>query len=271
MTCAFTPLDSTPHRRHGWRKPEGYRFALADAHAPVLLAELSQVLSIYPLAFTPAPAGGYQVVAVQGLHLGENLFVDDAGRWRSTYIPSHYRAYPFALVQVRHEDRTLYMLGFDQRSGLYRETPDPQRKEERFFDDQGDVTPWMKNMATFLTEIARNRDLTHAAVAALVAAKLLEPWELSPPDAASTGSPPAQLYRISAAALKGLPGSVLEILRDTQALDLAYAQLLSMPRVGTLHRLAQLHQARAATGVPDARVVQEFYDPDQSDTLHFNW
>jgi hypothetical protein len=248
MKPNYQPLDAIPHQQHGRKKAQGYAFARSDAFAPLLIAELSHAIAYYPLAFRPMESGHFQLVVLLGMQAGENLFVEANGQWRAPYIPSHFRAYPFRLLQVQAEDKQLIMLGFDHSSGLYREAPDPLQQEERFFDDQGQPQPWLQEVSTFLVESAKNQRLTQQAVEALVAAKVLAPWELPKVDAKDESPLLGDLYGVNAAAMKALPGSVLEILRDTQALDLAYAQLLSMQRLAMLqglHRQREQQKARA--------------------------
>jgi len=237
MQPNYQPIDANSHRQHGRKQSSGYAFAQGDAFAPLLMAELSHAIVHYPLVFRPIESGRFQLVALLGLHAGENLFVDAKGQWRSAYIPSHFRAYPFRLLQVQADDKQLIMLGFDHNSGLYRESPDLLQQEERFFDDQGQPQPWMQQVSNFLVESAKNQRITQIAVEALAAAKVLVPWELPKADAKDGGPLQDGLYCVSNAAMKTLPGSVLEILRDTQALDLAYAQLFSMQRLAALRNL----------------------------------
>ncbi|WP_031430966.1 SapC family protein [Methylomicrobium agile] len=258
MNPNYQPLDAVPHRQHGRKKAQGYVFARNDAFAPLLIAELSHAIAHYPLAFRPIDSGPFQghfqLVVLLGMCAGENLFVDAHGQWRAPYIPGHFRAYPFRLLQVRSsEDKQLIMLGFDHASGLYREAPDPLQQEERFFDDQGQPQPWLQEVSNFLVESAKNQRLTQQAVEALAAAKVLVPWEL--PKAGLDDERPllSDLCCIDAAAMKTLPGSVLEILRDTQALDLAYAQLFSMQRLVSLQALYRQREQQKAKAHAEGR------------------
>lgn len=272
MTSPYTPIDSTPHRHHGWKRHRGFGFAQSDAVVPLVLAELANAVGHYPLAFLALPEGRYQLVALLGLHPGSNLFVDSSGTWLAPYIPSHVRAYPFTLLQINNEVKSFHMLGFDQRSGLYREAPDPQQQEERFFDDQGQPQPFIQQMVSFLGERFKNRHATHKAVTALAAAQLLEPFIF--PFDRPEGAPEllADLYRINPSALQTLPGTVLEILRDTQALDIAYGQMLSLPRLAVLHRLSSLQATRAAAPPPlPASLDTLFEKSTNSDSVNFDW
>ena len=273
MTNDFTLIDAQQCRQHGWRRSPDFRFTQTDCMVPLLLAELGQALPLYPLAFKAVNENVYQLVALLGLQPGRNLFVDANGQWRVNYIPSPYRAHPFALMKVQMDNgNSQTMIGFDRRSGLYRETPDASQQEQRFFDDEGQLQPAMQQVSTFLVETAKNRDLTHTAVMALSAAKLLEPWALSdqPPEA---GGDFDGLYRIKAAALKSLPGNVLEILNQAHALELAYAQVFSMSRLALLRQLQHMTppQAQPVQTKTDLSQFAKLLDEKKDDTLSFEW
>jgi hypothetical protein len=248
MPHHYTPLDSTEHRSHGWKLQPDFRFAQTDVCAPLLLAEIAHASAIYVVGFTQRPAGGYQLVALLGLRPGENLFVDSAGRWLRDYIPSWYRAYPFRILQGRQDDKQVNMLGFDQDSGLYREQPDPGKREQRFFDDKGQLQPFTRQLVAFLEAMISGERQTQRAVDALAAAQLLEPWPLPVEDPGPNPSPNqamlSGLYRVGQGALNALEATALHELRDTGALALAYAQMFYPPRLKFLRQLDAAKHAK---------------------------
>jgi hypothetical protein len=245
MTAQVQPIDSRQHRLHGWKRYDNYRFAAEDAYAPLIIAELTAVLSIYPIAFASRPDGGYQPVVLLGLYAGENLFVNDSGRWPG-YVPCHYRRYPFSLKDIKLENDThSAALCFNHASGLYRETP-TAKGEERFFNDEGQPGPLVQHLLAFLGKTAASLLTTFRAADALQSADLLEPWELplKNPDA---GRPLLQgLYGIRESALADLSGEALKTLQTTNALALAYAHLFSIQRLSVLHRLSEQRVSKVA-------------------------
>ena len=272
MDHQYTPLDSTQHRQHGWKRQPNFLFAQTDVCAPLLLAEIPYASAIYVLGFAQRPAGGYQLVALQGLRPGENLFVDSAGQWLREYVPSHYQAYPFRILQGQQGGQTIHLLGFDRASGLYREQPDPEKAEERFFDDAGELQPLTKKMVEFLQARTKSEQRTQRAVDALDAAHLLEPWPLpvedpnpDPSRALLTG-----LNRISQGALNALDATALQSLRDNGALAIAYAQLFCQPRLGFLRQLDALKHPKPAApkaDLPDS--LDDLLGADTGGTLQF--
>jgi hypothetical protein len=261
MTLRLIPLNSAQHRHQGWARLPDHSFAAADPVAPLLLAELPMAVTAFPLAFARQSSNKALLVAVLGLQSSQNLLVDPQGRWQAEYMPACYRAYPFSLQRVSGEDQRL-LLCISEQSGLLRESPDPAKGELRFFDDVGGLLPHMQERLKFLETCAANTQMTQAAVDALDAAGLLQPNPVL-----------KGLLRIDEAALGRLSAAQLLVLRDANALPMAYAQLLSMPRMATLQRLLALRQLAGAaeSAKPDLSLVEKMFEPGQSDTLHFNW
>jgi hypothetical protein len=237
MPHHYTPLDSTQHRQHGWKRQPDFRFAETDVCAPLLLTEIPHASAFYVLGFVARPAGGYQLVALQGLRPGENLFVDSTGRWFREYIPSHYRTYPFRILQGEQGGQPVHVLGFDQNSGLYCERPDPEKAEERFFDDEGELQPLTKQLVAFMQGRIKSEQQTQRAVDALDAAHLLEPWSLPIDDPSPNRIQLTGLHRVNQGALNALDATALHQLRDTGALAIAYAQMFCQTRLGFLRYL----------------------------------
>ena len=238
----FLPILPDQHRAHGWRRHGGSAFAARQPLVTVVLNELTALAPVYPLAFARMPGGSHQLVALTGLHSADNLFVAPDGRWLAPYIPGQFRSYPFALAPLAAATPAKLMLCFDHGSGLYRESPDPQQGEERFFNDAGQAGPFMAGLIEFLDATVKASALTQRAVDALADADLLVPWQWAADPQFPDAQPLAGLYRINEPALNALKGPALETLLQTRGLLVAYAQLLSMARLGTLR---DMHAARA--------------------------
>jgi hypothetical protein len=103
------PLHATRHAAKGLKKAESFGFA-REAHAVALhTQEFRLAAASYPIVFTdedlPMP------LAILGIREGENLFVDDKGRWAAgIYVPAYVRRYPFATGQGAQEgEQILYV------------------------------------------------------------------------------------------------------------------------------------------------------------------
>lgn len=267
MSNTLQPLLSTEHKDHGWKRSQQYSFAAQHAWAPLLLAELGAVLPFYALAFAALPQGGFALAVLQGLHDGENLFLDANGRWQAGYVPSAYRSYPFALAKVADDPQNRMLLCFDHTSKLYREAPNIALGEERFFDDEGKPSPFIAQVIQFLNATHTNRLLTHQAVQAIADAGILEPWvwPFASPDSAR---PLLQgFYRIKEAALNLLDAATLKGLQQANSLPIIYAQLLSTPRIANLRSLYE--QKQPATQLE--KNINSLFGGVDDDNLNIDW
>ena len=269
MTSTLLPLAPARNRTHGWMRQSHYRFSSGDAWAPLLLAEITSVLPFYPLAFVCRPPSGFQLVALQGLYDGENLFLDvTSGQWHAIYVPSYYRGYPFTLREMEFGGKRDRVICFDHASNLYRETPNPTLGEERFFDDVGKPSPLLQQVITFLNMTFSNRELTNRAVDSLAAADLIVPWEL-PLESPEPGRPLlGGLYRVNETALNTLDGQTLAQLRDANGLTVAYAQLFSVTRVRVLRQLYDRRTPAPAELKPE-EILETFLGSERDDLLQF--
>lgn len=264
----YQPLDSEKHRAHGWKRFDSLAHTAGQICAPVVLAELPALLPHYALAFARDAQGAFRPVAVQGLYRDENLLVTDTGKWLLPYVPSIYRAHPFALHGMGEGEARRSVLCFDLDSGLYRESPESVLRERRFFEDDGSPSDELGKLLQFLQQRQANDRQTQRAVDALAAAELLQPaqWQLQSPD------PERELARgwfsVDEKRLAAISGDTLEQLHQTGALMLAHAQLLSRPRLATLQKLAERRLALAAVG--EVEDLDELFG-GKDDTLQFNF
>ena len=109
-------------------------------------------------------------------------------------------------------------------------------------------------MLELLSQVERSRMATQAAVDALAAAGLIQPWPLNIQQG-EQNVPVTGLYRIDEAALNALENEAFLTLRRSGALLVAYAQLLSMNQLAVLQRLIQI---QAKLKAPAPSVVQNF-------------
>ena len=256
----FRPLDPTLHADQGYAPVPDYLHSRAEDRVPLLIAEVPTALMVYPMAFAQME-GRLRLVAVLGCRAGQNNCLGDAGRWLTGYVPSHLRAWPFALIPNGNGNDGL-TLGFDLDSGLWRTDPDAARGEKRFYDIDGQLSSALQRFEKFLYQRAANLAITDTAAAELHKAGVLVPWQF--PEAMSGGMPPEGLLRVDQKALHTLTPDMLAHLMAANALALAHAQIFSVPRLGIL---AQLKENEAGRG--DMAKVSGFFAGDEGD-LNFS-
>jgi hypothetical protein len=242
----LTAITAERYSGKAWRRYNGYAFAAKENLIALVAAELANAVPAMPVGFVQT-GEAFQLVAVTGLEPGVNLFVAPDGRWLGSYVPATLRGYPFRLVKVEGREESL--LCIDEASGLVVETG----LGEPFFDETGQPAQALKQVLDFLSQVERSRMATQAAVDALAAAGLIQPWPLNikrgEQQVAVTG-----LYRIDEAALHALDDKAFLGLRASGALPVAYAQLMSINQLAVLERLTQVQAKLQAQA---SRVVQK--------------
>jgi hypothetical protein len=250
----LTAISKEQFSGKAWRRYTSYAFAAGETFIPLVVAELTQAVPAMPLGFVQS-GEGFQLVAVTSLQPGANLFVAPDGRWLGAYVPAALRGYPFRLVKP--QDRADSVLCIDQASGLVVEAG----QGETFLDEDGQPSKALRNVLEFLSQVERSRMATQAAVDALVAAGLIHPWPLSIKQG-EQNVPVTGLYRIDEAALNALDNEAFLTLRQSGALPVAYAQLMSMNQLTVLQQLAQI---QAKLQAQDSTIVQNLAGMDIMD------
>ena len=86
------PISRERHGTKRWKRHNGYKFAAANAVAPLVINELPRAALALPIGFI-AQGDDYMPAAVLGLAPGQNLLVAPDGRWGGSYIPAFFRGY----------------------------------------------------------------------------------------------------------------------------------------------------------------------------------
>src|SRR5690606_39363180 len=121
-------------------------FASAYSLSPLVAQELPRACLAMPIGFVRSD-NQYQLVAVQGLAPGKNLFVAPDGRWIGPYVPAAYRGYPFVLANTEDGKRVLCVR---EDSGLVSEV---QGEGEPFFDEEGNPSKPVQDVLNFLDQV----------------------------------------------------------------------------------------------------------------------
>ncbi|MBD1401911.1 SapC family protein [Pelovirga terrestris] len=258
----WTAISKTDHQHTGWTRFTNYAHAQHDALAPVLAVELPHLLGSYALAFahsntTSNATPSYQLVAILSLQAGLNLFLDTNQQWQASYVPSHYRSYPFALQPNQQGEMTLC---FDADSGLIH-TPAEDQQTPLLDADQApskELTP----IIDFLQQRHQHTQLTQTLVNQLAEHQLIQPWEIESAGADGEAKPVKGLYHINEAALKNLDPTPLSHLAHSGALGLAYGQLLSQARLHDLTR--RFEQNQTGTTSPEVDIEALFGEKDDN-------
>lgn len=249
----LTVISRELHAGKRWKRYTSYSFAAAEAVAPLVAQELPRACLALPVGFVKGDQG-FQLVAVQGLQPGKNLWVAPDGRWLAPYVPASYRGFPFVLAATEDGQRVLCIR---EDSGLLSDT-----EGEAFFDDEGKPAKAVQDVLNFLGQVAENAQATARLCALLDEHGLIQPWEIK--IKGELGEQAVEgLYRVDEAALNSLEAEAFEAVRKGGALPMVYCQLLSMQHLPKLGQLASQHAAAQAILEPETGELDlEFLNDD---------
>ena len=226
----YEVINSEAHLNLRLNPKGGYAFA-ADQHiVSVVLHEFSHVALSYPIVFVKnGESASFRPMALLGLEIGKNLFVDPEGRWLSgAYVPAAFRRYPFALTD---NGQGSFAICFDSSSPFI-----DTAEGERLFNDQGEVTNTMESVTTFLKDLMSSEVAAGAFCEHLSKLDLLVPCEfkVQQPDGLKTygGS-----FMVDEQKLFTLAKEEFLTLRESGFLGPIYAHLLSLLQVNKFSSL----------------------------------
>lgn len=239
------PVSIQRHKDWSIRTGSDYSFARHVNSVPLMAAEFPNAAAEHVVVFA---GNGDEIMptVVLGIRDRENMFVDEAGKWASRYIPAFFRRYPF--IFSSSDDGQTFTLCIDEEfSGCNREG-----RGERLFDSDGERTQYLVGMLEFLKAYNAQFQRTRAFCQRLNELKLLEPMQ------AQFSLPSGQQMRfggfmaVERERLKALNGDQLAALAATDELELIYTHLQSMRHFSSM--VARMKEAGviAADSAPPA-------------------
>ena len=264
MTMApqkFVAVSRENHANKAWKSVTDFSFAAQQNLISIAANELMQTVPVLPLGFAEL-SGVLTLVGITSPEPGQNYFVDSTGKWLGAYLPIALRSYPFRMVKPEDQDNPILCVLED--SALVVETG----QGEAFFTADGSPSDAIQAMLKLLSDSANSSQRTRAAVLALSAAGLMQPWPLKL-QRGDTALEVNGLFRINEAALNQLDATTLQALRDQGALNIAYAQMFSMGQMQVLSRLGARHTqwvSKVAAPLP-AELALDFLN--QGGTISF--
>lgn len=213
--------------------PTGYAFA-GEAHNVMLTAvEFFEACRDYPIIFSPTEDGTIIPLALFGIQAGENLFVDESGAWKATYIPAYIRRYPFILADTGAQE---FPVCIDQAfDGLNIEGG------QRLFTEAGEPTDYCRHIQAFIQVYQGQPASTAAFTSMLRELDLLRPLDANIQMHDGPQFRIQGLLIIDETSLAKLEDAVILDLFRKGYLGLIYAHLAS---VKNLSRLIDMKAAR---------------------------
>lgn len=227
MYAQLATINKDRHATVKVKPTDGFSYAARFHVAAVLAHEFPRAASIYPVVFLKDEASGrFQPVALLGLEEGQNLFVDDSGRWKASYVPAVIRRYPFALAAAG--DPATFAVCIDEGSPLV-----GQEDGLPLFDEQGQPAAALQNVVKYLSELQQMDAQTQAFCQFLAEQDLLVPLNMQ----LQLGQEVKNVqgaFAINDARLAALPDELFIQMRQRGYLPAAYAHLVSLTQVERL-------------------------------------
>lgn len=259
---ALKPLSPQRHGSFHWRRAPDWRFAETLTTVPITAMEVQRAMGHLPLAFMPR-GDGFAFAALLSVDNERNALVDAKGRWQGDHVPGYLGTYPFRIVETEDGRQ---VVAVDEDSGLVGAAI---QGGEPLFQDDGQPTPTVQRAVEFLGRLAKSRMATDRACARLAEHGLIEPWPLEV-DTPKGKRNLRGLHRINNTALDALDPETLAALRDSGALSLAYAQLLSANGIAQLRKQARTRTREAEQTQRQTPTEAELF-PGVDDGLQFDW
>jgi len=219
------PLSVERHGKLGLkRSSHPFAFAAQQHYLPLLASEIAIAAVSYPIIFAGEQ---YAPLAVMGINIGENLYIEASGEVRpDAYLPAYLRRYPFIVANDEAMGRMVICI--DRGSDLISDQPD-----FKFFDEKGQQTEYTQNSIAFCQNFEVERQRTDGFVKLLRDLDLFEHREAKHTPNNPDGTPGTPMviagyHAVSEAKLNALPIEKLAELRDNGALGLIYAHLISL-------------------------------------------
>lgn len=199
-------LNRTRHADLRLQQSADIRYAAGIRDCPVVVDEYAEAAKTYPIVFSRDETGDLASVVVMGFLETGNLWVDEAGLWRSaSYVPAYVRRYPFVAVEADGE----FMLGLDmdfQGVGA--------ADGERLFDADGNPARLLQDAHVFLNQFLQGYNHTRRFLGELDRLALLRPFTAEIEVSGRVQHQIANLLCVDAARVDALPdGELLNFVR----------------------------------------------------------
>lgn len=147
MFKKLAPVTKDAHKKLKIQPIDNFNFAKEFHIASVMAHEFVRAASVYPIVFIEDANNEFRPVAMMGLEVGKNLFIDDEGKWQASYVPAIIRRYPFALAKAGDEGQ--FTVCLDEEASILSEKGDGNP----LFDKDGEPTEVIENVKKYLSEL----------------------------------------------------------------------------------------------------------------------
>jgi hypothetical protein len=235
----IVPVNKDVHAHTKVGEISSFAFASKLHVAYVTMQEFTRAAATFPIVFIEdKDKDEFRPVVLLGLNVGQNLFVDAAGKWRASYVPAVIRRYPFALTQAGADGQ--YLVCIDEGSSLVSTT-----QGAALFDDRGEPTQVIENVKRYLSELQQMEVATNGFTRFLAEHNMLTPLNLSVRENSQVKNITG-CYVINEERLNNLSDELFLEIRTKRYLPAVYAHLISLAQTERLVKLQDEAAAKAA-------------------------
>lgn len=227
MFGSIVPVNLARHGKTTIKPIDSYPCARNVHMVVLMIQEFALSAASYPIVFVEKPGGSdFLAVALLGFTPGENLFLDEQGKWTVPYIPAMIRRYPFTLAETGEDGR--FSVCVDETSDLV-----TTENGARLFDGDGRPSETLERVKRFLIELQQMETVTNAFCRKLREWNLLAPLNLRITEAGAARNV-SGCYVVNEDRLNSLPDDIFLEFRKSQYLLPIYSHLISLPQIGRL-------------------------------------
>jgi len=247
------PLSKEAHGDWSLQMEGGYGFARQMSAVPLVLREMPAAAREFPIIFA-REGDGIKLFAILGLKKGENLFVQEDGRWGGSYVPAVLRQYPFVVGRVKDSDRAL--LSIDQGYAGFNQKGEGEAlfdgKGETLFGENGAASEFVTKARDFVEELAKSSVLTGRFCKTLKDLDVLSPMRITLAGPDGEKREIDGLQTVDRDKLKTLSGDKVKELLESNSMELIFLHLQSL---GNLRSLAsRIPKEHGAADLPDVDI-----------------
>ena len=262
------PISSETHKDWSVKTSDNFKFSDSLNSCPLLAAEFITASQDYAIVFASSGDSMFPAILL-GFEDGHNLFVDEEGVWKGSYVPAFLRRYPFVFAEDVEGDGKFTLCIDEEYDGLNKDG-----KGERLFDSDGNRTQFLQSMLAFVTQFQAQFNRTKEFCDKLERLGLLEPAQARFTTADGRTGNLGGFLTIVRDRLKAIPAEDLQEMFATDELELCYAHLHSLQNVNRLGSRMQskptglAEPMEIAVSETESEGVVDEAQPDESTVKH---
>jgi len=262
----LTAVSLEKHQYYGFKPDIPFEFCKGWSFIDLNSAELPKLVGMFPMFFQKITLNGqdvWRLGLLAGFNNQNNFIHPGNGKFLLPYVPAALRAYPFKLINIEGEDKTVLLVMEDEVDSGFRKLD-----QDYIVGDKG-LTKKGQSLLEFLAQLDKQQKNDLKIIDKIVEFNLMESVNIkfvregdNEPIAMNT-----QLYKISEHKLTELKPEQLNELNSLNAFKLIYAHIFSLAHVDKLTGLSEIYtKLKNESGELD---LEKLFDEDDSDVLKF--